>query len=145
MEKIKNLINVLIKKFMTKEVILYGVFGVLTTIVNLAISYILEGAFHIDGAIASAVGILAAVLFAYFTNRKMVFNSSASNFKERFQEFWKFMLGRAFTIILEEGGVIIFYNILHWPFAPVKLAFTIIVIILNFFISKFFAFKNKEN
>lgn len=143
MEKIKNLINTLIKKFMTKEVILYGVFGVLTTIVNLAISYFLEGACHIDGAIASAVGILVAVLLAYFTNRRMVFNSTASNFKERFQEFWKFMLGRAFTMILEEGGVIIFYNILNWPFGPVKLTLTIFVIILNFFISKFFAFKNK--
>jgi putative flippase GtrA len=145
MDKIKNLINILIKKFMTKEVMLYGVFGVLTTIVNLAISYFLEGACHIDGAIASAVGILVAVLFAYFTNRRMVFNSTANNFKEKFQEFWKFMLGRAFTMILEEGGVIVFYNILNCPFVPVKLTFTIFVIILNFFISKFFAFKHKEN
>ena len=129
---------------MTKEVILYGVFGVLTTIINLAISYLLEGACHINGAIASAIGIIVAVLFAYFTNRRMVFNSTASNikdFKERFQEFWKFMIGRALTMGLEEGGVIVFYNILNWPFQPVKLSLTIIVIILNFFISKFFAFK----
>ena len=134
----------LIKKFLTREVILYIVFGVLTTIVNIGISYLLEGVFHINGAIASAIGIICAVLFAYFTNRKMVFNSTANSFKEKFQEFGKFMLGRAFTMVVEEGGVILFYNILHLPFQPVKLAFTVIVIILNFFISKFFAFKKNS-
>ena len=139
MEKLK----VLIKKFLTKEVILYIVFGVLTTIVNIALSYILEGFFHINGAIASAIGIIAAVLFAYFTNRKMVFNSTATTSKEKLQEFGKFILGRAFTMIVEEGGVILFYNVIGWPFQPVKLALTVFVVILNFFISKFFAFKNK--
>ena len=137
MEKIK----VLIKKFCTREVILYAVFGVLTTIVNLSISYILEGYFHIHGAIASAVGILADVIFAYFSNRKLVFNSQAVGFMANLKEFGKFMLGRAATMLLEESGVILFYNIMHLPFQPVKLLLTIIVIILNFFISKFFAFK----
>lgn len=144
MEKIITLLNTIIKKFMTKEVILYVVFGVLTTIVNLAVSYLLEGPFHINGAIASAVGIILAVLVAYFTNRKMVFNSTANTFKEKLVEFWKFMLGRAFTMIVEEGGVILFSTVLGWPFKPVKLALTIIVIILNFFISKFFAFKTEK-
>lgn len=139
MENLKKLI----KKFMTKEVILYVIFGILTTIVNIGASYLLEGTFHINGAIASAIGIILAVLFAYFTNRKMVFNSSATTFKEKIEEFGKFILGRAFTMIVEEGGVILLYNVMHLPFQPVKLALTVIVVILNFFISKFFAFKNK--
>ena len=140
MEQLKKLF----KKLFSREVILYGIFGVLTTIVNLGVSYLLEGVFHINGAIASAVGIICAVLFAYFTNRKLVFNSTAEGFNEKLKEFGKFMVGRAFTMVVEEGGVIIFYNIMKLPFQPVKLAFTVIVIILNFFISKFFAFKNAK-
>lgn len=140
MKKIKELI----KKVLTKEVILYGVFGVLTTIINLAASYFLEGYCKIDGAIASAIGIILSVIFAYLTNRKMVFNSSANTFSKKLNEFWKFIVGRAFTMLLEEGGVILFYNILHLPFIPVKLSLTIIVVILNFFISKFFAFKKDK-
>ena len=140
MEQLKKLF----KKLFSGEVILYGIFGVLTTIVNLGVSYLLEGVFHINGAIASAVGIICAVLFAYFTNRKLVFNSTAEGFNEKLKEFGKFMVGRAFTMVVEEGGVIIFYNIMKLPFQPVKLAFTVIVIILNFFISKFFAFKNDK-
>ena len=137
MKKIKNLI----KKVCTKEVILYVVFGVLTTIVNLAISYVLEGYCYIDGSIASAIGIIAAVIFAYFTNRKLVFNSVANTFKKNLREFGKFILGRSGTMILEQGGVMLLYNIFNFPFMPVKFSLTILVIILNFFISKFFAFR----
>ncbi len=138
MEKIK----LLIKKICTKEVIFYGIFGVLTTILNIAVSYILESKFKIDGAIASAIGIILAILFAYFSNRKIVFNSTANSFKEKFQEFKKFIIGRAFTMILEEGGVILFYNIIGLPFLPIKIILTVLVVILNFFISKLFAFKH---
>ena len=53
------------------------------------------------------------------------------------------MLGRAGTMLIEEGGVILFNTILNWPLMPVKIVLTIIVIITNFFISKFFAFKKK--
>ena len=82
MEQLKKLF----KKLFSREVILYGIFGVLTTIVNLGVSYLLEGVFHINGAIASAVGIICAVLFAYFTNRKLVFNSTAEGFNEKLKE-----------------------------------------------------------
>lgn len=137
MEKFKEFI----KKICTKEVIFYGIFGVLTTIINLAISYVLEGYCHIDGSIASAAGIVVAVIFAYFTNRKLVFNSTATTFQENLREFGKFILGRVGTMALEQGSVVLFYNVFDFPFMPVKFTLTIVVIILNFFISKFFAFK----
>ena len=127
MEKIKELS----KKLLTKEVILYIIFGVLTTIINLVVSFVLEGIIHIDGAIASAIGIICAVLVAYFTNRKWVFNTTAKGFKENLNEFIKFILGRAITMILEQGGVIIFYSCMKLPFMRVKLTLTIIVIILK--------------
>ena len=77
----KDLIKKIIDKFFTKEVILYVVFGILTTIINLVVTYILNNFMHVNGAIASAIGIIAAVIVAYFTNRKMVFNSEAIGFK----------------------------------------------------------------
>lgn len=141
MEKIKKLV----KKFCTREVILYGIFGVLTTIINLLITYLLNKFLNINGAVSSAIGILIAILFAYFTNRRLVFSSKAVGFYENLKEFGKFMLGRAFTMAVEEGGVILFNTIIGLPLMPVKIILTIIVIILNFFISKFFAFKKKTN
>lgn len=140
MEKLKKLI----KKFCTKEVILYVVFGVLTTLVNLVVTYVLNHFLNIDGAVASAIGIITSILVAYFTNRKMVFNSQAKGFNSNLKEFGKFILGRTGTMILEEGGVILFNTILKLPLMPVKISLTVLVIILNFFISKFFAFKKSK-
>lgn len=141
MEKVKEIL----KKVLTREVIMYVIFGVLTTLVNLIVSFVLEGPFKFDGAWASAIGIVASILFAYFTNRKMVFNTTAKGLKENFREFVKFVLGRAVTMIIEQGGVVIFYSIMGLAFIPVKLSLTIIVVILNFFFSKFFAFKKNDN
>ena len=140
----KENLQKILQKFLSREVIMYIIFGVLTTLVNLIISFVLVGTFKIDGSIASAIGIISSILFAYFTNRKWVFNSQAKGFKERLNEFWKFIAGRLVTMIIEQGGVMILYGALNMPFTPVKLSLTIIVIVLNYIFSKFFAFKTNN-
>lgn len=130
----------LIKKVLTKEVIFYAIFGILTTIVNLLIFYILTH-FNLDENLSNIIAVIIAVLFAYFSNRKLVFNSNAITLKEKFMEFCKFMLGRAFTMVVEIIGFYLFFNIIEIQEFVSKILISIIVIILNFFISKFFAFK----
>ncbi|MBO5478683.1 MAG: GtrA family protein [Clostridia bacterium] len=146
MEQVKKLIN----KFFTREVIFYLIFGVLTTVVNIVISYVLTAFCKVEGNIASTIGIICSILFAYVTNRKWVFNSSAVTAKEKWTEFGKFILGRAFTMVVEIIGVFVLNNVIHSFYGMFsdniaylinKILITIIVIILNFFISKFFAFK----
>jgi putative flippase GtrA len=134
-------LNSLIKKFCTKEVIFYALFGVLTTVVNIGLFYILNSILGLEENLSNNVAILSAVLFAYFTNRKLVFNSRANTFKEKFIEFCKFMLGRLFTMILESLGFFVLCNLLGIQELISKMCITVIVVILNFFISKFFAFK----
>lgn len=142
------------KKIITKEVIFYIIFGILTTSVNISISYILKTVLKVEGNIASTIGIICAIIFAYFTNRKLVFGSKANKFKEKLIEFGKFTLGRIFTMIVEIVGVFLlndifnlFENIFSENIAYLlnKSLLTLIVVILNFFISKFFAFKRKED
>ena len=134
-------IRALIKKVCNKEVILYIVFGVLTTLVNFVSFYILTHFINLDENLSNVIAIILSVLFAYFTNRKLVFNSTAVTFKENLKEFYKFILGRLFTMILEIVGFYLLFNIMHIHELISKLFITVIVIILNFFISKFFAFK----
>ncbi len=142
MEKIKKLI----KKVCTKEVILYGVFGILTTLINWGAFVLLTRFANMEKNLANAIAIILAVLVAYATNKDLVFHSKATGIKETFIEFWKFILGRAFTMILEFGLDALLFLI---PAVSannqlqliVKMIITVIVVILNFFISKFFAFK----
>lgn len=133
-------INVLIKKIFTREVIFYGIFGVLSTVVNVVSFYLLTLT-GLDENIANIIAVILAILFAYVTNRKLVFNSTATTRKEIFKEFYKFILGRLFTMGVEIAGFYLLFNILGIHKLISKLGITVIVIILNFFISKFFAFK----
>ncbi len=143
MEKFKDLINTLIKKFMTKEVILYIVFGVLTTLVNILTFYLLTRYAHITENVSNIIAIILAVIFAYITNRKMVFNSTAKSFSEILKEMFKFFSARFFTMLVEFFGFMLLFDVMHIPNLISKIIVTILVIVLNFFLSKFFAFKNK--
>lgn len=134
-------LKALIKKVFSKEVIFYGIFGILTTLVNFVVFYILTH-LNLNENLSNIIAIITAVLFAYFTNRKLVFNSTAITFKDNLNEFYKFILGRAFTMAVEIAGFYLLFNIIGIHELISKLSITIIVIILNFFISKFFAFKN---
>jgi putative flippase GtrA len=139
MEKIKKII----KKLLTKEVILYVVFGALTTAVNLGTFYILNSLLNWNKNLSNFIAIVLAVLFAYITNKDLVFHSEAKTLKAKWIEFVKFMTGRAFTMAIEFfGGLVLFQTPI--PEMIIKIAVTVIVVILNFFISKFFAFKRKK-
>ena len=138
-----NKIEKILKKVLTKEVILYIIFGIFTTFVNLGSFYLMNNILYWNENVANFIAILLAVLFAYITNKDIVFHANARGIKEKLQQFCKFMLGRAFTMLVEfVGGLILFE--LPIPNIITKMGLTIIVIILNFFISKFFAFKNKK-
>lgn len=137
MEKIKKIIN----KICTKEIVFYVIFGVLTTLINLGSFYILNSLLKINENVSNFIAIFLAVIFAYITNKDLVFHSKAETFKEKIMEFFKFLAGRVFTMVIEfVGGLILFKTAI--PYMISKCFVTVIVIILNFFISKFFAFKS---
>ncbi len=138
--KIKN--NELVKKFLTKEIILYAIFGVLTTLINIGSFYIMTTFLSVDENLANNIAIVLAVLFAYVTNKDLVFHSQAKGFGEKFIEFCKFILGRLVTMFIESvGGSLLFK---YAPIPPIvsKCIITVVVIILNFIISKFFTFRS---
>ena len=140
MEKLKALIQ----KFCTKEVIFYGIFGIFTTLVNVGTFFVLNTLLHVEENLANNIAIILAVLFAYFTNRKLVFHSEASSWKEKWIEFFKFILGRAVTMVIESVGCALLFAYAPIPTLVSKCIMTVIVIILNFFISKIFAFKKRK-
>lgn len=133
----------LIKKVCTKEIIFYAIFGVLTTVLNLGVFYVLSNLLHWNENMSNVIAIVIAVLFAYFTNKDLVFHSEAKTLKAKWKEFAKFISGRAFTMIIEwVVGALLFLT--PMPQMISKLIVTVVVVILNFFISKFFAFKKSR-
>ncbi|MBF7057960.1 GtrA family protein [Weissella confusa] len=126
-----------------KALILYGIFGVTTTIINV-VSYALLLFIGINVQIAVVVSWLLAVIVAYFTNRVWVFNSGAVTKLELLREFISFMLASLATLVVEM--VIIWFGVQLLNQDPIvwKIIDNIVVIILNYIISKLIVFKIRK-
>ena len=134
-----------------KEIVNYLIFGVLATIVSLGTKYallftILNAEDAIQLQIAVVISWIAAVLFAYFTNRKFVFESKNEN---KLKEFSSFIGGRIATLLLEMFIMWFFVTFLGLNTDLYVIIFTLIaqaaVIISNYIISKLFVFKKEKN
>ena len=128
----------MISKIFNKEVILYIIFGILTTIVNYVV-YILMRNF-LDILSSNLIAWFISVLFAYVTNRRYVFNAS-NNIKKEILSFYS---SRVFTLIIESILMLIIWQLLLSSFISekiFKIIANIIVIILNYILSKFLVFK----
>lgn len=139
MEKVKELI----KKVCTKEVILYVVFGVLTTIVSLVTYYICVGTFlnaenAIQLQISNIIAWIISVAFAYITNRKFVFESTNKN---KLGEATKFVTSRIATLLMDMFIMFLGVTLLKFNDGIIKIISQVIVIVANYVFSKIFVFK----
>ena len=152
-------IKALLEKY--REIILYVLFGGLTTVVNLVVFWLLnraigENAYLVNNIIAW----FAAVVFAYVTNKIWVFDSKSWAFKVIVKEIPEFLLARVFSLAVEEGGLWLLVELLKFDKLSfyllgfeftgkliAKIVLAVIVVILNYIFSKFiiFARKKKEN
>lgn len=143
-----NLVVNLYKKY--KEIINYLIFGVLTTLVNLAVKYlllftILKADDPVQLQIAIIISWILAVLFAYFTNRSIVFESKNKN---KIKEFINFIIARISTLLLEMLIMWFFVTFLKLDSNLWVIIFTLIsqvaVIVGNYILSKLFVFKKAD-
>lgn len=129
-----------------EELINYLIIGILTTIVSLVTYYlltltILDANNKVYLQIANIISWLASVTFAYFTNRKYVFKvKNKSNIKECLN----FYISRISTLLIDMIIMYIFVSILKFDNKIVKLIAQVVIIILNYILSKFIVFKSSK-
>lgn len=119
-----------------KELILYGVFGILTVIVNI-ISFKLLLILNIPLLYSNTIAFFIAVVFAYYTNTKFVFND---NFTKK--NFISFMSMRISTLFIDNIGLYYLVSISIDELIA-KSIINIIIILINYICSKFIIFKKK--
>lgn len=131
----------LYKKY--KEIINYLIIGVLTTLISIGVYIVLTVTIlnpnnAIELQIANIISWIIAVLFAYITNRKYVFESKNKNI---LSELIKFSGSRITTLLIEIIFMFIFVSLIHFNDKIMKIIAQIIVIVLNYVLSKLFVFK----
>lgn len=127
----------LYKKY--KEQLLYLLFGGLTTFINVMVFAVFTEIFILDKLLANLAAWIIAVQFAFVTNRIWVFRPERNNNAGRQMKL--FYLGRLTTLVAEEIILLVFVKILGLPALMVKVASQLIVIVLNYLISKKMVFR----
>ena len=134
-----------------REVIVYIIAGVLTTMVNLVVFTLLSRVFGSDlWWISNFPAIIAAILFAFWANRTFVFKSRGPVWPE----LMKFLAARAFTALAFEYGAMFLLtdiigmrsvlSFMDWEILISKLLTQILVLIGNYVFSKLYVFRGKS-
>lgn len=159
------------KEFFRKyrEIITYLVFGVVTTVVSMGVYFAVlalfeyglgmspsEGSFNAVRLLAQILQWIAGVLVAFFTNKKWVFEATDGGKGRTVAELLAFSAGRLGTLGLDTAltfGTVWLLNAAGYrPFKLVltftadlwsKIVSSVVVVIANYIISKYFVFKKK--
>lgn len=137
MERIKFILN----KY--RDILLYLVFGGLTTLVNFLVYYPLHYYLVLPAYISNIVAWVVAVIFAYITNKLFVFGSHDWSADTLFPELGKFVGSRVFSGLLETGWVALTVDVLKWHGLAMKVIASVVVIFLNYVASRWFVFRKK--
>lgn len=144
----KKKVTDLIKKFLNKETVSYLIFGILTTIINIVVFGISEDflkPFMSDTAAALTANIIAWVLsvaFAFITNKLFVFESKNMSFKIIIKELYSFVIARLLSLAFDEAFMMVAIKFMDSMLA--KIISNVFVVIINYVLSKFFIFKNRN-
>ncbi|MGN0495211.1 MAG: GtrA family protein [Lachnospiraceae bacterium] len=129
------------KKFVNRETILYGIFGVGTSILNVVLFKVLLLT-NMEYKVANLITIIVVKLAAYLCNKNFVFQSHCSNFLELLKEFGRFVVARGATALIDYFGVILLVELLDANKVISKIFVTVLVIVINYFVGKKHVFKN---
>ena len=127
-----------------KEGLLYLFFGGVTTLVSFLVFWLFEGLLGWNELLANLISWVVAVAVAFVTNRIWVFASEARGGAALLLEVAAFYLSRVATFLIEEAILLVFVTLIALPAMPVKVVASVVVVILNYVLSKLFVFRKKK-
>ena len=127
-----------------KSIILYCIFGGLTTLTDFIVYLTCTRIFHLDEQIATWSAWFFAVLFAFFTNRKWVFNADKTSKRGFLYQLVSFFGSRIASGLVNSAMIFIFFTKLGINDIVVKIFTSVIVVILNYILSKLIVFRKKK-
>lgn len=136
------------KKFLKtltgSEMVRYLFFGGCTIGVNLSIFSFLCYGIRMSAQMANLLSIVTAVLFAFVVNRRLVFQSERTGLSAAAVEFVNFVGMRGVTLLIEFFGVDALMRYLYLPGWGSKILIQIVVVVMNYIISKFWVFRVRK-
>lgn len=126
------------------EVFIYLFFGGLATVVNIVTYMVAKELLGFDLVWSNTFSWIAAVLFAFVTNKLWVFHSKTEGTAALLLEFGKFVFYRILSFVMDMGVMILLIDILHVNDLVSKIITQVLVVVANYLFSKLFIFKPKD-
>ena len=126
-----------------RGLILYGVFGALTTAINIAAYALCYRVLGVPNVPSNIVAWIVAVLFAFITNKLYVFESKSLERGTVLRELTTFVTARLATGLMDLAIMFVGVDVLHGPDLLIKVGSNVLVIILNYVLSKLVVFRKK--
>lgn len=123
------------------DIVTYLFFGVLTTAVNYVVYLPCYNIIGLSAAVSNAIAWVAAVAFAYLTNKPFVFRSHDWSMKTVLPELMRFVACRVGSGVLETVILLVTVDLLSWDGNVMKLITSVLVVVLNYVGSKVLVFK----
>lgn len=133
-----NKIKELIKKH--KEFINYGFWGGVTTLLHIALFWILTK-LGIKYYIANIITLITIKTLCYFVNKIFVFKSKCKTTIELLKEIFKYIFSRLFTMVIDYFGLILLVEVFKINEMIGKIIVLILVVIINYFLCKKYVYK----
>lgn len=133
-----------LKRALNRETVSYLIVGGLTTLLDWGLFTVLVKSLGMDHLIANIISTAAAIFFAFFANKFIVFRSMGRDKNTLFSELGRFLGSRLATFLLQEALLFLGVNLLHFDSVLMKMLTSVLVIILNYFLSKIFIFKKEK-
>ncbi len=94
--------------------------------------------------IANALSWIVAVLFAFVTNKRFVFNSRSWKAAVVWKEFAGFLSARLFSLLVDMGLMYLFVSAMGMREMIAKFIVQIVIVIINYVFSKLFIFRKQK-
>jgi putative flippase GtrA len=126
-----------------REVLLYLIFGVLTTVVNYVAYVLFTRAAALPLVAANLLAWVLAVAFAYATNRRWVFESKTKG-AAALAEAGAFVAARIFSGVVDTVCMVLMVEWLHVHDMIATILVNVLVIAINYVLSKLIIFRKKK-
>lgn len=136
-------IKKLFAKLINRETIVYGIFGILTTLLNIILFDVLIY-FHMEYKMANLITLVVVKLAAYVCNKHFVYRSHCKNFAELCKEILRFIFARGATALVDYFGLILLIEVGCLDKSISKVIVTVLVIIINYVVGKTHVFKSVD-
>lgn len=123
------------------ELFLYGVFGLLAFLVNVGAFSVFSSMMHLHYLLSNALAWISASLFAFFTNKLIVFRSGGSAVRESAM----FLAARLFTLAMDMVLMLFFVGIIGVGNFAAKIVVNGVVIVTNYVMSRYIVFKGRKS